>query len=91
RFGYCDLNCQTWSDIFSSADDDRESDEVSINHFPCETVLADELLCSLKILNVIEAQEKSLQSAIRKQEKFNTEQLFLRFVAYPEIDRHMAI
>ena len=47
-----------------------------------DELLADELLCSLKILNVIEAQKKSLQSAIRKQEEFNTEQLFLIDGAY---------
>lgn len=47
-----------------------------------DELLADELLCSLKILNIIEAQKKSLQSAIRKQEEFNTEQLFLIDGAY---------
>jgi hypothetical protein len=47
-----------------------------------DEILADELLCSLKILNVIEAQKKSLQSAIRKQEEFNTEHLFLIDGAY---------
>ncbi|MFB2679996.1 AIPR family protein [Shewanella mangrovisoli] len=47
-----------------------------------DELLADELLCSLKILNVIEVQKKNLQSAIRKQDEFNTEQLFLIDGAY---------
>ncbi len=47
-----------------------------------DELLADELLCSLKILNVIEAVKKSLQSAIRKQEAFDTELLFLIDGAY---------
>lgn len=47
-----------------------------------DELLADELLTSLKILNVIESQKKSLQSAIRKQEYFNTEHMFLIDGAY---------
>lgn len=47
-----------------------------------DELLADELLCSLKILNKIESIKKSLQSAIRKQEAFNTDELFLIDGAY---------
>jgi hypothetical protein len=47
-----------------------------------DEILADELLCSLKILNAIEAVKKNLQSAIRKQENFDTNQLFLIDGAY---------
>ncbi|MCF2907126.1 AIPR family protein [Pseudoalteromonas sp. DL2-H2.2] len=47
-----------------------------------DELLADELLCSLKILNVIETIKKNLQSAIRKQEDFDSNQLFLIDGAY---------
>lgn len=47
-----------------------------------DELLADDLLCSLKILNIIESIKKSLQSAIRKQENFVIENLFLIDGAY---------
>ncbi|WP_338589990.1 AIPR family protein [Shewanella khirikhana] len=45
-------------------------------------LLADELLCSLKILNVIETIKKNVQSSIRKQETFDPDKLFLIDGAY---------
>lgn len=47
-----------------------------------DEVLADELLCSLKILNSIESIKKTLQSAIRKEQYFDADQLFLIDGAY---------
>jgi len=47
-----------------------------------DELLADELLCSLKILNSIESFKKSLQSDIRKQGPFNADHLFLIDGAY---------
>ena len=47
-----------------------------------DELIADELLYSLKILNVIESIKKNLQSAIRKQGDFDSEQLFLIDGAY---------
>lgn len=47
-----------------------------------DELLADDLLCSMKILNTIESNKKSLQSAIRKQEPFNADHLFLIDGAY---------
>jgi hypothetical protein len=47
-----------------------------------DELLADDLLCSLKILNSIESLKKSLQAAIRKQENFETDNLFLIDGAY---------
>ena len=47
-----------------------------------DELLADELLFSLKILNAIESIKKNLQSAIRRQEEFDSEKLFLIDGAY---------
>ncbi|MGH1539577.1 MAG: AIPR family protein [Arenicella sp.] len=47
-----------------------------------DEVIADELLCSLKILNSIESIKKVLQSSIRKQESFDLNHLFLIDGAY---------
>lgn len=47
-----------------------------------DEILADELLCALKLLNIIESHKKSLQSAIRKQEAFDVNRLFLIDGAY---------
>lgn len=47
-----------------------------------DEIMADELLCSLRILNGIEVIKKNLQSTIRKQEDFNVEHLFLIDGAY---------
>jgi hypothetical protein len=47
-----------------------------------DELLADDLMCSLKILNSIESRKKHIQSAIRKQEQFNIDHLFLIDGAY---------
>ncbi|WP_026957411.1 AIPR family protein [Aliagarivorans taiwanensis] len=47
-----------------------------------DELTADDLLCSIKILNVIEGIKKKLQSSIRKQEKFELDHLFLIDGAY---------
>ena len=47
-----------------------------------DELLADELLCSLKLLNLIEAEKKALQSAIRNQSSFDPNKLFLIDGAY---------
>ena len=47
-----------------------------------DELLADELLCSLKILNLIETHKKRLQSAIRRQDAFEVDNLFLIDGAY---------
>jgi hypothetical protein len=47
-----------------------------------DELLADDLLCSMKILNTIESYKKNLQSAIRKQEPFNADHLFIIDGAY---------
>ncbi|MCG7978169.1 MAG: hypothetical protein N0E58_08530 [Candidatus Thiodiazotropha endolucinida] len=47
-----------------------------------DELLADELICSLKLLNLIEADKKALQSAIRNQNPFDSDKLFLIDGAY---------
>ncbi len=47
-----------------------------------DELLADDLLCSMKILSAIESRKKHLQSAIRKQEDFDVHSLFLIDGAY---------
>ncbi len=47
-----------------------------------DELLADELLCSLKLLNLIESEKKSLQTAIRAKTAFDVKKLFLIDGAY---------
>lgn len=47
-----------------------------------DELLADELLCSLKVLGAIELIKKKLQSAIRKEQEFDPKNLFLIDGAY---------
>ncbi|QSB02648.1 AIPR family protein [Methylomonas sp. EFPC1] len=47
-----------------------------------DDLLADELFCALKVLNVIEAKKKALQTSIRSQSQFDKSNLYLIDGAY---------